>query len=187
MQSNFSILVVKGTSMKKLFVIVVLVLALGAGLATAGPAEFSKGNFFLTPQVGFASWGGGVFPFGVNAEYAVSENVGLGGSVMYQGWTEELGSVSLISFAFQANYHFIKLDASKFDLYAGAELGYGLYNITYDSGFSSGISGSSGFILAPVVGGRYFLSPTIALSLRLTGSLVLRPGFGATVGVSFKL
>ncbi len=173
--------------MKKLFVIVVLVLALGAGLATAGPAEFSKGNFFLTPQVGFASWGGGVFPFGVNAEYAVSENVGLGGSVMYQGWTEELGSVSLISFAFQANYHFIKLDASKFDLYAGAELGYGLYNITYDSGFSSGISGSSGFILAPVVGGRYFLSPTIALSLRLTGSLVLRPGFGATVGVSFKL
>jgi hypothetical protein len=173
--------------MKKLFVIVVLVLALGAGLATAGPAEFSKGNFFLTPQVGFASWGGGVFPFGVNAEYAVSENVGLGGSVMYQGWTEELGSVSLISFAFQANYHFIKLDASKFDLYAGAELGYGLYNITYDSGFSSGISGSSGFILAPVVGGRYFLSPTIALSLRLTGSLVLRPGFGAIVGVSFKL
>ena len=173
--------------MKKLFVIVVLVLALGAGLATAGPAEFSKGNFFLTPQVGFASWGGGVFPFGVNAEYAVSENVGLGGSVMYQGWTEELGSVSLISFAFQANYHFIKLDASKFDLYAGAELGYGLYNITYDSGFSSGISGSSGFILAPVLGGRYFLSPTVALSLRLTGSLVLRPGFGATVGVSFKL
>ena len=173
--------------MKRLFMIAALVLALGAGLAVAGPAEFSKGNFFLTPQVGFASWGGGVFPFGVNAEYAVSENVGLGGSVMYQGWTEELGSVSLISFAFQANYHFIKLDASKFDLYAGAELGYGLYNITYDSGFSSGISGSSGFILAPVVGGRYFLSPTIALSLRLTGSLVLRPGFGATVGVSFKL
>jgi hypothetical protein len=178
--------------MKKLFVIATLVLALGASLAVAGPAEFSKGNFFLTPQVGFASWGGGVFPFGVNAEYAISEKVGLGGSVMYQGWTETsgsetLGSVSLISFAVQANYHFIKLDASKFDLYAGAELGYGLYNITYGSGISSGISGSSGFILAPVLGGRYFLSPTIALSLRLTGSLVLRPGFGAVAGVSFKL
>ena len=173
--------------MKKILVIAALVMALGASLAVAGPAEFSKGNFFLTPQVGFASWGGGVVPFGVNAEFAISNNVGLGGSVMYQGWTEEFGSVSLISFAFQANYHFIKLDASKFDLYAGAELGYGLYNISYDSGYSSGISGSSGLVLAPVLGGRYFLSPTVALSLRLTGSLVLRPGFGATVGVSFKL
>ncbi len=173
--------------MKKLIVIAAVVLALGAGLATAGPAEFSKGNFFLTPQVGFASWGGGVVPFGVNAEYAVSDNIGLGGSVMYQGWTETLGSVSLLSFAFQANYHFTKLDASKFDLYAGAELGYGLYNVTYDSGISSGISGSSGLVLAPVLGGRYYLSPTIALSLRLTGSLVLRPGFGALIGVSFKL
>ena len=173
--------------MKKVLMIAALVLALGASLAVAGPAEFSKGNFFLTPQVGFASWGGGVVPFGVNAEFAISNNVGLGGSVMYQGWTEEFGSVSLISFAFQANYHFIKLDASKFDLYAGAELGYGLYNVSYDSGYSSGISGASGLVLAPVLGGRYFLSPTIALSLRLTGSLVLRPGFGATVGVSFKL
>ena len=72
---------------------------------------------------------------------------------MYQGWTETLGSVSLLSFAFQANYHFTKLDASKFDLYAGAELGYGLYNVTYDSGISSGISGSSGLVLAPVFGG----------------------------------
>jgi hypothetical protein len=170
---------------KRVCALLAVVLAV-TGLASATSKEFSMGHFYLTPQIGFGSWGGSI-PFGVNAEYAVSENVGLGGSVMYQGWTEELGSVSLISFAFQANYHFIKLDASKFDLYAGAELGYGLYSVTYDSGFSSGISGSSGLVLAPVLGGRYFLSPTIALSLRLTGSLVLRPGFGATVGVSFKL
>ena len=174
--------------MKRQIVIAALVFVVGVGLASAGPTEFAKGNFFLTPQVGFASWGGGVVPFGVNAEYAVSENIGVGGSVMYQGWTEEsLGSVSLLTFAVQANYHFIKLEASKIDLYAGAELGYGLYNVTYNAGISSGISGASGLVLAPVVGGRYFLSPTIALSLRLTGSLVLRPGFGATAGVSFKL
>jgi hypothetical protein len=70
--------------MKRLFVIVALVFALGAGLATAGPAEFSKGNFPPAPQLGYASWGGGI-PFGVNAEYAVTNNIGVGGSVIGSG------------------------------------------------------------------------------------------------------
>ena len=34
--------------MKKQIVIAALVLVLGVGLASAGPAEFAKGNFFLT-------------------------------------------------------------------------------------------------------------------------------------------
>lgn len=172
--------------MKKLFVIAVLVLALGAGLATAGPAEFSKGNFFLTPQVAYASWGGSI-PIGVNVEYAVSENIGVGGTAMGQFWSETWGSVSLVMLSVDANYHFIKLDASKFDLYVGAGLGYGIYSVSYGSGYFSGSTGSSGLIFEPIVGGRYYISPKIAISLRLVGSLVRNHGFEAAAGVTFKL
>jgi hypothetical protein len=168
-------------------VIASLVFALGAGLAAAGPAEFSKGNFFLTPQVGFASWGGSI-PFGVNAEYAISENIGVGGTAMAQFWSDTWGSVSWIMLSAEANYHFIKLNASKFDLYVGAGLGYGIYSVSYGAGFMTGGTGSSGLILEPIVGGRYYLSPKIALSLRLVGSVLGGySGFGATAGVTFKL
>ena len=170
----------------KRFVIAFVVFAMGIGLAVAGPAEFSKGNFFLTPQVGFASWGGSV-PFGVNAEYAISENIGVGGTAMAQFWSDTWGSVSWIMLSAEANYHFIKLNASKFDLYVGAGLGYGIYSVSYASGYIMGGTGSSGLILEPIVGGRYYISPKIAISLRLVGSLVRNHGFEAAAGVTFKL
>ena len=151
--------------MKKLFVVTTLVLALGAVLAVAGPAEFSKGNFFLTPQVGYSSYASGI-PFGVNAEYAVSDLFGIGASAMGQFWSEGYGSVSLIMLSVEANYHFVKLTADKLDLYFGLGLGYGIYNVSYGSGYLSGFSGTSGVRLLPVLGGRYYISPKVALSLR---------------------
>jgi hypothetical protein len=172
--------------MKRL-VMTVVVFAMGIGLAIGGPVEFSKGNFFLTPQVGFASWGGSI-PFGVNAEYAISENIGVGGTAMAQFWSDTWGSVSWIMLSAEANYHFIKLNASKFDLYVGAGIGYGIYSVSYGAGFMTGGTGSSGLILEPIAGGRYYFSPNMAISLRLVGSVLGGyTGFGATVGVTFKL
>lgn len=170
--------------MKKTFA-AVLFLVLGAGLAVAGPAEFSKGHFFLTPQFGFASWGTSI-PFGLGAEFAVTENIGLGGSAMGQFWSDEGVSVSWVTLAAEANYHFTRLNAAKFDLYVGAGLGYGIYNVG-----AGGVlidSGASGFVLQPILGGRFFVSSKIALSLKLVGSVVGRySGFGAVGGVTFKL
>ena len=171
----------------KRFVIAAVVFAMGIGLAAAGPAEFSKGNFFLTPQVGFGSWGGSI-PFGVNAEYAITENIGVGGTVMAQFWSDTWGSMSWITVSAEANYHFIKLAADKLDLYVGAGLGYGIYSVSYASGYIIGGTGSSGLTLEPILGGRYYFSPKMAISLRIvTPFLGGFTGFGATVGVTFKL
>jgi hypothetical protein len=174
--------------MKKIFVIAALMLALGAGLAVAGPGEFSKGNFFLTPQVGYASWGNSI-PFGLSAEYAVSDIFGIGGTVMGQFWSESYGSVSLVMVLAEANYHFVKLTADKLDLYFGLGLGYGMYSVTYNFGFLEGASGSSGLRLLPILGGRYYISPKVALSLRILGSIIGsgNSGLGASVGVTIKL
>jgi hypothetical protein len=157
-----------------------------AAVASAGVKEFSMGKFYLTPQVGFGSWGGSI-PFGANAEYALNENIGIGGTVMAQFWSEAFGSATYIMLSVEANYHFIKLVADKIDLYVGAGLGYGLISWSYGTGYASG-GGGSGLILEPIVGARYYFSPKMAASLRLVGSLVGGySGIGATAGVTFIL
>ncbi|MGA2587071.1 MAG: hypothetical protein ABSF88_08620 [Candidatus Aminicenantales bacterium] len=158
-----------------------------AAVASAGTKEFSLGKFYLTPQIGFSSWGGSI-PFGANAEYALNENIGIGGTVMAQFWSETGWSESLVSIAAEANYHFIKLNAEKIDLYVGAGIGYSVVSFSYSSGISTGFSGSSGLNLQPLIGARYYFSPKMAVSLRLVGSLIGDyTGIGATAGVTFIL
>lgn len=172
--------------MKRVCVLLAVVLAV-TGLASASSKEFSIGHFYLTPQVGFGSWGGSI-PFGASAEYALTDNIGIGGTVMAQFWSETGWTESWITISAEALYHFIKLAADKIDLYAGAGLGYGIYSVSYSSGFSTGASGSSGLVLEPILGGRYYISPKVAISLRLTGALVGGfTGFGAAAGVTFQL
>jgi hypothetical protein len=173
--------------MAKKFGVLLAVLLVVSGLASATSKEFSMGKFYLTPQVGFASYGSSI-PFGVNAEYALTENIGIGGTAMFQFWSDTWGSISWIMLSAEANYHFIKLMADKLDLYVGLGLGYGLYSVSYASGYLTGGSGSSGLILQPILGGRYYISPKMAISLRLTGSIVGGyTGIGAAAGVTFNL
>jgi hypothetical protein len=158
-----------------------------AAVASAGTKEFSLGKIYLTPQIGFSSWGGSI-PFGANVEYAMNENIGIGGTLMAQFWSETYWSESLISIAAEVNYHFIKLNAEKIDLYVGVGLGYSIVSVSYNSGYSTGSSAASGLNLQPIIGARYYFSPKMAASLRLVGSLIGGfTGFGATAGVSLVL
>jgi len=171
---------------KKISVLLVAVL-FASVLASAGPAEFNKGKFYLTPQIGLSSWGGSI-PFGANGEYAISENIGVGGTVMAQFWSEPYWKESLISIAAEAYYHFLKLNVAKLDLFVGAGLGYSVVSVTYDTGFTTGSDASSGLNIWPLVGARYYFSPKMAFSLRLIGSLLGNfTGFGAQAGVTFVL
>jgi hypothetical protein len=175
--------------MKRKIFAAFLVLAVCAGAALAGPKEFVKGKFYLTPQVGLNSWGGGL-PFGVNGEYAMTENIGIAGTAMFNMWSESSWSETLINLSAEANYHFIKLDAQKIDVYAGAGLGYSIYSWKWNDGYAgmTGASGGSGVYIQTVLGGRYYFNPKIAASVRFVGSLVGSwAGFGATVGVTFNL
>jgi len=175
--------------MKRTFLVVLLALAVLAGTAAAGTREFWKGGIYVTPQIGVNSWGGSI-PFGVNAEYGLTENIGIGGSVMLNMWSEFDWSSTLINFNADVAYHFTKLDMDKFDLYAGGGLGYSVYSWKWkDSGDGDiGGSGGSGIYIPIFVGGRYFFNPKIAVSLRLVGSLTGHwSGFGGVLGVTFVL
>jgi hypothetical protein len=175
--------------MRKSIVAVILVAAFSVA-AMAGPNEFTKGAFYLTPQIGLYSWGGSI-PFGAAGEFALTPNIGVGGSVMVHFWSEEFFSESLISFSAEVLYHFTKIKAQKFDLFAGGGLGYSVFSWKWKSGYDNffeGSSGSSGLYLDPILGARYWFSPKLAVSVRLIGSLIGNwTGFGGQLGLTFRL
>jgi hypothetical protein len=164
--------------------LVLLVLCVCSSLAlSAAPTrskkyaqlEFNKGDKFVTPQLGFNSW---AIPFGVNFEYAMTENIGVGGTVMMWFWS----GASVILPSVDAAYHFTKLDIEKLDLFGGVALGFAIYNA------GSGISGSSGIYISPFVAGRYWFSEKMAVSLRMNIGLIGDwTGVGGLFGVTFRI
>jgi outer membrane immunogenic protein len=170
--------------MKKLLIAIFALLIL-SGAALAGTNEFSKGSFFVTPQVGFNSW---AIPFGVNAEYGITPNIGIGGTVMVWLWSDTWYSYSMISPSVEGVYHFTQLNLDKIDLFAGAALGFSIFSSSVKVEGFTGTLGSSGIDLGIVLGGRYFFSDKIAVSLRTSGSFIGGwAGFGGAIGVTFKL
>ena len=139
---------------------------------------FHKGDQFLTPQIGINSW---AVPFGLNYERAVSENIGVGGTVMMWFWNYFGFSSSVIVPSVEGAYHFTKLDVEKLDLFAGAGIGFAIYNSDYGSG-------SSGLYLYPFVAGRYFFKEKIGISLRLNIGVVGDwHGAGGLLGVVIRI
>ena len=160
-------------------------LAKPAATAYIGGKKFSKGSFYLTPQLGINTW---AVPFGLNAEYAITLNIGVGGTVMSWFWGNIWYSYSIIYPSLEGAYHFTKLNMDKLDLYAGAGLGFAIFSYSTKVAGFSGTLGSSGLVLGIILGARYYFTPNIAASLRINGSFLSGwGGFGGTIGVTFRL
>lgn len=182
--------------MKKLFQLITvtttLLCATGAATASSG-AAFQKGNFYLGGAVGLGS---GLGYFGgaaliANAEYAVTENIGLGGAIGYWSYTDSVNAAgyttkykySIIPVIFSGAYHF-HVGSPKLDLGAGVSIGYyvvsssvetSVAGVNYASASASGIAvGIFGLV-------RYHVSDVVALRGKV--------GYGITaleVGVDFR-
>lgn len=179
---------------KKAWIVAVMVVLLSLGL-NAGSKEFSKGGMYLTPQVGINSY---AIPFGAWFEVAITENIGVGGSLMFQLWSEDFFlfdanfgySATLITPAVEAAYHFTKIKMEKFDLYAGTALGFSIYSISWkdDVGGDDDATGSSGIYLSPFAGARYYFSDKMAVNAKVNFSAIGDfSGVGATVGLTLRL
>ncbi|MEO5979996.1 MAG: hypothetical protein ABIS36_13100 [Chryseolinea sp.] len=94
--------------------------------------EIQKGNFILSPGIGFGYhfWGG--VTIGINGEYAFSDEISGGGYFAYShlsdnfyGYSSDI-AYNFVDFGVRASYHFAKLlrvPNKKFDPYAGAQVG----------------------------------------------------------------
>ena len=172
-------------TLKRISAIVLAVLFVSSLSLAQTTGLFNKGGLYITPQIGL---NGLSFPFGASVEYGLTENIGIGGTVTYWGWNETYWKSSVIVISAEALYHLTKINVNKLDLYGGAGLGYGIYSVSYKSGYGDSFSssGSSGLDLGIIVGGRYYFSPKMAVSLRIMNSLIGSwSTFGAAVGVTF--
>jgi len=117
----------------------------------------------------------------VGFDYVVVEDLSIGLNVGLNRWGGNHYSVTFISPAFVADYHFNTLIGipSQFDFYAGADLGLPL-------SFGNGGSAIGDFDFGTHVGGRWYWSDKWGLNLQL-GLGILSGGNGASFGLSMKL
>lgn len=162
-------------------------------LGNQAQAQFAKGKSFLGPNLTLATDPIGL---GVDYEYGLNENVGLGGMVRYWGRSVDYAwgssTWSVIMPQFQAAYHF--MPGEQFDPYAGARLGFAIYSSSHTSdipGYTWSDSNSGGLYLSLSGGARYFFSPKISangsIEIRAAGDDYFGSSLGLVLGVDFTL
>lgn len=184
--------------------------AKGKPAHTAAPSAhtqgFHKGNFFFGGGLGLGSGLGylGGIALIANAEYAITNEIGVGGSVGYWSYSEDYSysygtttppysatgtltyKYSIIPVIVSGAYHF-KIGNPKIDLAAGISLGYYVVNASSSvsgGGTTTGLASATASGVAWGVFGlaRYFVTDNLALRGKL--------GYGITVvevGVDFRI
>ncbi len=148
-----------------------------------GLAQYAlpEGGKQLNVGVGTSSWG---TPLYLGLDFGVHPDISVGGELSFRSYRQtffgEKYSSSIIGIGANANYHFnhILEIPTKWDLYAGASVGFFIWN---NSANYKG-SGSSGLGFSGQVGGRYYFNDAWAIHLELGGGTVS----GGKLGVSKK-
>lgn len=128
--------------MRKISIVVLslLVLALNPVWGIDGKRPYPKGSMFLTGQFGLNTMIRTAdrfaepfeklpFPLGVGLEVMLTPKIGVGGTVMYDQWSDYLGmfggkwTFRLFRPSFDLAYHF-GTERRSLDFFAGAQLGY---------------------------------------------------------------
>lgn len=169
------------------FLAVVTLLLISFSSYNASAQEIQKGDFILSPGLGFGYVYAGGVTISVNGEYAFTDEISGGGYLAYTRWDHSWSgpdvNYSFIDFGVRASYHFAKLlrvTNKQFDPYAGAMLGAVIsdndyngngYYDEYDGGVRGGL----------YAGARYYFQPNIGVYGEV--GWALSP---ITIGVTFK-
>ncbi|MGE5344269.1 MAG: hypothetical protein ACM3SY_22610 [Candidatus Omnitrophota bacterium] len=182
---------------KKIFLILVVVLAIASlGFAQRGriahESYYKMGQTFVTAKLGVNSWG---VPFGVSVDYGLTENISVGGSLMFEFWNDKWNTNfqsrnTLVTPAVEGAYHFTSANIDRLDVFAGLTLGINIYSYNWKVSWNSSQvnMNSSSVELSPFVGAKYFFSQRTAVLVKGYWSTVGDfSGVGALVGLAFRL
>ena len=166
--------------MKKIaFTIMLLVIA----AATFGQSSLPKGRTQLNAGVGLSTWG---IPVYFGFDHSVHQDITLGAEVSARGyredWKKDRYKHNIIGIHGNANYHFNTIFhiPSNWDLYAGANIGF----FIWDSPFDYPGNRASGLGLGGQIGGRYFFNKTFGFNLELGSGNAFS---GGKFGMTFRL
>jgi hypothetical protein len=189
-----------------------LSLSLNPVWAADGTRLFSRGSMFLTGQAGLNTMVRTAdpfaepfekmpFPLGIGFELMLTDHIGVGGTLMYDQWSDYLGmfggkwTFRLFRPSFDCAYHFGAGKMRGLDFFAGAQIGYTIVSVSNMLGNRYDGSLKSEAHLAPVIGlnlnfwpnNRGFLgrlSVTFKAAYSVTGRY---SGFYGATGLTYRL
>jgi outer membrane immunogenic protein len=142
-----------------------------------------KGRNQLNFGIGFSGWG---LPVYLGLDHAISNEVTLGGEISFRVFNEDYRNNkyrhNIIGISGNANYHFNKvlLIPSKYDLYAGVNVGF--YSWSSPNGYAGDYN--SGLGIGAQIGGRISISSKTSLNIEAGGGNAFS---GGKIGLTFKL
>ena len=157
-------------------VLLVAAVSVFAQNSVEGQTQFNAG-------LGFSNWG---IPIYAGLDFGAGRDVTIGGEVSYNSYRENYQdnnyNHSIFGIGGNVNYHFnyILNIPSDWDLYAGLNLGYYIWESPndYPGDHNSGIG------LGAQVGARYYFTQSAGFNLELGGSSAFS---GGKFGISIKL
>lgn len=109
--------------------------------------KFSIGSMYMTGQVGMNSYVATdepfdalPFPLGASFEVFITDNIGIGSTIMFDKWCDYLGifggrfTFLLFKPSFDITYHFDLKKIKGLNLFTGASLGYSILSVSNNLG-----------------------------------------------------
>lgn len=144
--------------------------------------NFGNKDFYIGPRVGLGGIGGAGLGLGANAEYGITQQIGITGTFGWSGYSSGYWTYTNLIFAVGGNFHVDLLKVKNLDTYAGVGLGWNFGSVTSTDSRYTWDRSYGGFFWDFRVGGRYFFSDKLAATAELGY------GFGyLRLGVDFKL
>ncbi len=170
--------------------------------------KFSKGSVSVTGQIGVNSYVATEepfdtmpFPVGASCEFSLSDNIGIGGTIMFDKWSDYLGcfcgKFTFLVFkpSIDIVYHFDTVKIEGLDFFLGANLGYSILSVSNELGNENISDLQSEPHISPFLGMHlYFWESdsgllskillTAKLSWSITGDF---SGVYGMVGITYKI
>jgi len=176
--------------------------------ASPQDTKFSKGSVFLTGQIGLNSLSATddpfeqmQFPLGASFEFSLSDNIGIGSTIMYDKWSDYLGcfcgkyTFKVYKPSLDLIYHLNVGEAQGLDFFTGINLGYTFVSVNNELG-NEDISGLKDEIYAAPLMGAHFYFWENASSFFNRVMITAKAGWSVTgdfsgifglIGITFKL
>ena len=111
-------------------------------------------DIIVGPRLGIGSYASATMGFGLNGEYLITRDIGVGGFFGYSTYSLGAGSYSNMLFLAQGSYHANLFKVKNLDTFATLGIGYDVVSV---SGGNLTVS-ASGIVASIYINGRYFFN-----------------------------
>ena len=170
--------------------------------------KFAKGSMYVTGQIGFNSYVATddpfntmPFPLGASYEVALTDNIGIGSTIMFDKWSDYLGifggkwTFRVFKPSIDITYHFNVKKMKGLGFFTGASLGYSILSVSNELGndYMGELKSEPHF--APFIGFHLYFwenSPGFFNNLLVTSKVYWSvtgdfSGVSGAIGITYKI